>query len=120
MDSVEDAAQIPEAVDESDSGTEVTEEWLMSENDWFRSEVIHYFNLLTIIIVFKNRLQQYILYISSFTFYKCLTLNFIFSLYWYLLYKKSHSVLNYLKNQMDKIFIQLNALYIELFIMCIY
>lgn len=49
MDSVEDAAQIPEAVEESDSGTEVTEEWLMSENDWFRSEVIHYFNLLTIV-----------------------------------------------------------------------
>lgn len=35
MDFLEDAAQIPEPAEESDSGTEVTEEILNSENVWF-------------------------------------------------------------------------------------
>lgn len=81
LDSVEDAAQISEAVDESDSGTEVTEEWLMSENDWLWHEEIHYFNVSSNCF-FLNRLQQYLLYNSNFTFHKCLALNLIF-LYWY-------------------------------------
>lgn len=45
MDFLEYAAQIPEAAEESDSGTEVTEEILNSENVWFWSEVMHCFKL---------------------------------------------------------------------------